>query len=185
MNLRISTSGNAPLNSSTICPSFTSLTVGTLRTPNWLSWWRKDDRYSKEALVGDQEALQSYYMDRGYASFNIDSTQVAISPDKKDVYITVNISEGPVFTVSDVKLSGDLVITADIPLAAEVVAKGCLALSLRGELYDSENVRERLNMRDFMDTMRGSGIDTGGPPALSNADRQAFAAQLDRLLARR
>jgi uncharacterized protein YaiI (UPF0178 family) len=80
---------------------------------------------------------------------------------------------------------GDLVVTADIPLAAEVIGKGGLALNPRGELYTSDNVRQRLNMRDFMDTLRGSGIQTGGPPALSQADRQAFANQLDRLLASR
>jgi uncharacterized protein YaiI (UPF0178 family) len=78
---------------------------------------------------------------------------------------------------------GDLVITADIPLAAEVIDKGGLALNPRGELYSTQNIRERLNMRDFMDTLRSSGIQTGGPPALSQADRQAFANQLDRLLA--
>jgi len=80
--------------------------------------------------------------------------------------------------------AGDLVITADIPLAAEVVAKGCLALNPRGDLYSEENIRERLNMRDFMDTLRGSGVNTGGPPSLSHADRQAFANQLDRMLVR-
>jgi uncharacterized protein YaiI (UPF0178 family) len=78
---------------------------------------------------------------------------------------------------------GHLVITADIPLAAEVITKGCLALSPRGDLYTEENIRQRLNMRDFMDALRGSGIQTGGPPPLSQADRQAFANQLDRLLA--
>ena len=79
---------------------------------------------------------------------------------------------------------GDLVITADIPLAAELIAKGCPALNPRGELYTAENIRQRLNMRDFMDTMRSSGLDTGGPFAFSQADRKAFADQLDRLLAR-
>ena len=74
-------------------------------------------------------------------------------------------------------------ITADIPLAAEVVDKGCLALNPRGELYTEDNIRQRLNMRDIMDTMRSSGVDTGGPPPLSQADRQAFANSLDRLLA--
>jgi uncharacterized protein len=78
---------------------------------------------------------------------------------------------------------GDLVVTADIPLAAEVIDKGCLALNPRGELYTRENIRQRLNMRDFLDTLRSSGVDTGGPPAFSKADRQAFANQLDRLLA--
>ena len=78
--------------------------------------------------------------------------------------------------------AGDLVITSDIPLAAEVIGKGGHALSPRGELYSTENIGERLNMRDFMDTMRASGIDTGGPPALSQSDRQAFANYLDQLL---
>ena len=100
-----------------------------------------------------------------------------------------SIQVGTGFDVADnhiVKRSqeGDLVVTADIPLAAEVVAKGCLALNPRGELYTTENIRQRLNMRDFLDTMRGSGIDTGGPASFSQADRQAFANQLDRLLAR-
>jgi uncharacterized protein YaiI (UPF0178 family) len=80
-------------------------------------------------------------------------------------------------------VSGDLVITADIPLAAEVVAKGGLALNPRGDLYTEENIRQRLNMRDFMDSLRSSGVQTGGPAAFSHADRQAFANQLDRLLA--
>ncbi|NQZ80225.1 MAG: YaiI/YqxD family protein [Colwellia sp.] len=79
---------------------------------------------------------------------------------------------------------GDLVITADIPLAAEVVEKGCLALNPRGELYTTSNIKQRLNMRDFMDTMRSSGIHTGGVPPISQADRQAFANNLDKLLAK-
>ena len=78
----------------------------------------------------------------------------------------------------------DLVITADIPLAAEAIAKGCLALNPRGNLYTEDNIRQRLNMRGFMDTLRSSGVDTGGPASFSQADRQAFANQLDRLLAR-
>jgi len=100
----------------------------------------------------------------------------------------VQVSAG--FDVADNEIvkrldSGDLVITADIPLAAEVIDKGGHALNPRGELYSPENIRERLNMRDFMDTMRASGIDTGGPPALSQSDRQAFANNLDKLLAAR
>ena len=78
--------------------------------------------------------------------------------------------------------SGDLVITSDIPLAAEVIEKKAIALSPRGELSTVENIRSRLNMRDFMDTLRSSGIDTGGPPALGQADRQLFANHLDKLL---
>ncbi len=79
--------------------------------------------------------------------------------------------------------AGDLVITSDIPLAAEVIAKGAQALSPRGERFTPENVRARLNIRDFMDTLRSSGVQTGGPPALSAADRKQFADHLDRILA--
>ena len=79
--------------------------------------------------------------------------------------------------------SMDLVITSDIPLAAEVIDKGALALSPRGELYTSDNIKARLNMRDFMDSMRSSGEHTGGPAPLHQRDRQAFANQLDRYLA--
>jgi uncharacterized protein YaiI (UPF0178 family) len=81
--------------------------------------------------------------------------------------------------------AGDLVITSDIPLAAaEVIDKDAVALNPRGELYTVDNIRARLNMRDFMDTLRGSGIDTGGPAALSQADRQSFANHLDKILTR-
>ena len=80
--------------------------------------------------------------------------------------------------------AGDLVITNDIPLAADVIGKSAYALSPRGELFTVENIRGRLNMRDFMDTLRGSGINTGGPAALSQSDRQQFAGHLDRLLSK-
>ena len=79
---------------------------------------------------------------------------------------------------------GDLVITADIPLAADVIEKGGLVLSPRGEKFTTENIKARLNIRDFMDTLRGSGIDTGGPPPLNQNDRKLFADHLDRLLAK-
>ena len=77
---------------------------------------------------------------------------------------------------------GDLVITADIPLAADVIEKGGHALNPRGEFYSEENIRERLSMRNFMDELRSNGIETGGPPALGPKDKQAFANQLDRFL---
>jgi uncharacterized protein YaiI (UPF0178 family) len=76
----------------------------------------------------------------------------------------------------------DLVITGDIPLAYEVICKGGHAINHRGERYSQDNIKDRLNMRDFMDTLRGSGIDTGGPSALNSRDIQAFANQLDKLL---
>ena len=81
--------------------------------------------------------------------------------------------------------AGDLVITADIPLAAAVIERGADAINPRGERYSTDTIRGLLNMRDFMDTMRASGVVTGGPPPLSQADRQAFAGQLDRWLAAR
>ena len=78
--------------------------------------------------------------------------------------------------------TGDLVVTADIPLAAEVIAKGGYAIDPRGSLYTEDNIRERLNMRDFMDELRGTGVVTGGHAAFSHSDRHAFANQLDRFL---
>jgi outer membrane protein insertion porin family len=86
--------------------------LGTLelKTPNWLSWYKQDDRYSRESLTGDLEKLRSYYMDRGYANFQIESTQVTIAPEKDDMYITVNLNEGDVFKVSEIKLAGTMVV---------------------------------------------------------------------------
>src|SRR5882762_1726375 len=81
-----------------------------LKTPNWRSWYKQDDRYSRESLQGDLERLRSLYMDRGYANFQIESTQVAIAPEKDDMYITVNVNEGDVFKVSDIKLAGTMVV---------------------------------------------------------------------------
>ena len=103
---------------------------------------------------------------------NISMIQVAQGFDVADNEIVKRVGEG------------DLVITSDIPLAAEVIDKGAHALSPRGELYSTDNIRARLNMRDFMDTLRSSGVDTGGPPTLNQADRQAFANHLDTFLTR-
>jgi uncharacterized protein YaiI (UPF0178 family) len=93
------------------------------------------------------------------------------------------------FDVADNKIAemvaaGDLVVTADIPLAADVIKRGGHALNPRGEFYTKDTIQERLTMRNFMDGLRGSGVETGGPPALSQSDRQAFANQLDRFLAK-
>ncbi len=79
--------------------------------------------------------------------------------------------------------AGDLVVTGDIPLADEVISKGCTALNPRGEVLTKENIKSRLNMRDFMDTLRSSGVQTGGPAALSSSEKQAFGNALDRWLA--
>jgi len=108
---------------------------------------------------------------------------VRIPPSRYISFMQVNAG----FDVADDEIvkrvaAGDLVITSDIPLADEVITKKALALSPRGELYTASNIKSRLNIRDFMDTMRASGVNTGGPPALNQSDRQAFANHLDRIL---
>ncbi len=102
-----------------------------------------------------------------------------------DFIKTVRVSSG--FDVADNEIvkradPGDLVITSDIPLAAEIIEKGAHALNPRGEMYSASTIKSILNMRDFMDTLRSSGVQTGGPPPLSQSDRQAFANHLDTFL---
>lgn len=106
------------------------------------------------------------------ASPYIQAVQVRSGLDVADQYIVEKLNPG------------DLVITADIPLAAEAIAKGAVALNPRGEFYSENNIRERLSLRNFMDELRSGGVETGGPPAFSQRDRQNFANQLDRFLQR-
>lgn len=103
---------------------------------------------------------------------NIRAVRVASGFDVADNYIVRHV------------VPGDLVITADIPLAADVLAKDAAALNPRGEMYDPNSIRQKITMRDFMDEMRGSGVITGGPPPLSQTERRAFANALDSFLAR-
>ena len=81
-----------------------------LKTPNWLSWYKQDDRYSRESLQGDLEKVRNFYMDRGYANFQLESTQVAITPEKEDIFITINVEEGQVYKLSGIKLAGTFVV---------------------------------------------------------------------------
>ena len=106
-------------------------------------------------------------------SIYINAVRVAAGFDVADNYIVEHANKG------------DIVITQDIPLAAELVAKGCVVLNPRGERYTKENIRQRLNMRDFMDSLRSSGVQTGGPDAFSKKDRMTFANALDSVLAQR
>ena len=111
----------------------------------------------------------------------------AIQIPKSEYIKMLRVSPG--FDVADNEIvkrvnEFDLVITSDIPLAAEVIEKGAYALNPRGELYSIDTIKSRLNMRDFMDTMRSSGVHTGGPPPLSQSDRQSFANHLDQILTR-
>jgi len=110
---------------------------------------------------------------------------IQIPPSKNISFIQVVSG----FDVADDEIvkrvnAGDLVITSDIPLASEVIEKGAHALSPRGELFTEDNIKPRLNIRDFLDTMRSSGINTGGPPPFSQTDRREFANHLDRFLAK-
>ncbi|MFB1036954.1 MAG: POTRA domain-containing protein, partial [Sinobacterium sp.] len=95
-----------------------------VQSTGWLSWITSDDKYSREKLKGDLETVESFYLNSGYARFNIDSTQVSITPDKKAVYITVNIAEGKVYTITDVELSGDLVVAEEELMRFVVVQQG-------------------------------------------------------------
>jgi uncharacterized protein YaiI (UPF0178 family) len=111
------------------------------------------------------------------------SIRIPAAPNIKMIQVTSG------FDIADDEIvkrlsAGDLVITNDIPLAAEAIEKGGFALSPRGEYYTKENIKARLNMRDFLDTMRASGVDTGGPPAMNQRDRKAFADHLDRILSK-
>src|SRR5450759_54952 len=103
-----------------------------LSTGGWLSWFTKDDQYSKQKLTGDLEKLRSFYLNRGYLEFNVDSTQVSITPDKEKIYITVNVTEGPVYSISDVKFNGDLKVPE-----SEITA---LLLFKSGEVFSRQKV---------------------------------------------
>ena len=132
----------------------------------------KDILYRAAQRTGKQLTLVANQPLRTPPSPYIDTVQVASGFDVADDAIVQRMA------------AGDLVITADIPLASEVIEKGGSALSPRGEAYTRDNIKARLGMRDFMDTMRSSGVDTGGPPALNQRDRQNFANLLDQWLAR-
>ena len=124
--------------------------------------------------------------ERAQISMTLVANQLLRTPPSRYIR-AIQVPAG--FDVADGKIvqhlePGDLVITADIPLAADVIAKGGHALNPRGEFYTPDTIRERLNMRDFMDNLRGSGVDTGGPSSFSQGDRKAFASQLDRFLAK-
>jgi uncharacterized protein YaiI (UPF0178 family) len=133
----------------------------------------KDILFRAAERSGVQVTLVANQPVRTPPSRHIDSLQVSAGFDVADNEIVKRLRPG------------DLVVTADIPLAAEAIEKGAHALNPRGELYSADTIKARLTMRDFMDTLRASGIDTGGPPALTQRDRKRFADQLDKLLAKR
>jgi len=119
-----------------------------LDTANWLSWFRQDDRYAKESLSGDLEKLRSFYMDRGYADFRIESTQVAISPNRKDIYVTINIHEGAKYTISNIKLVGDMVVPEEV-LQSMVLAKPGSIFNLQLLTSSAEFMKFRLGEQGY------------------------------------
>ncbi|HSG70873.1 MAG TPA: outer membrane protein assembly factor BamA, partial [Planctomycetaceae bacterium] len=119
-----------------------------LDTANWLSWFRQDDRYAKEALSGDLEKLRSFYMDRGYADFRVESTQVAISPNRKDIYVTINVHEGDRYKISEVKLVGKMVIP-EAQMKRLILAKPGDYFNLRMLTSSSELMSFRLGEEGY------------------------------------
>ncbi len=131
-------------------------------TPGWLSWYTKDDQYSKTKLSGDLEALRSFYLNRGYLEFNIDSTQVSISPDKKDIFITVNVTEGPNYTVSDINLAGQM-------LVPEEELRKLIAIK-PGEVFSRERLTE--STRKIGDRLGNEGYAFANVNAVPELDKE-------------
>lgn len=119
-----------------------------LSTPSWLSWFTKDDQYSKQKLSGDLEALRSVYQDNGYVDFHVESTQVSITPDKADVYITVNIAEGDQYTLSEVKLAGRLIVD-EKELFEQVTTRKGMLFSRKETTQTSKNITDRLGNEGY------------------------------------
>src|SRR5512134_205298 len=119
------------------------LDLMTLQTPGWLTWYTKNDQYSRQKLSGDLESIRSWYLNRGYLDFNIESTQVSITPDKRDIYITINVTEGEKYTVRDVKLGGQLLLP-EAELARLVTLKPGEAFSREKLAESTKRISERL-----------------------------------------
>lgn len=131
-------------------------------TPGWLSWYTKDDQYSKTRLSGDLEALRSYYLNQGYLEFNIDSTQVSISPDKKDIFITVNVTEGPNYKVSDINLAGQMLVPEE-ELRKLITIKP-------GEVFSREKLTE--STRKISDRLGNEGYAFANVNAVPELDKE-------------
>ncbi len=137
-----------------------------LTTPNWMSWWNKDDQYSKQKLTADLETLKSFYMNQGYLEFSIDSTQVSISPDKQDIYITVNVTEGEKYTISDVKLAGEL----QLP---EEELKPLITLQ-KGDTFNREKISE--SSKAIGDRLGNEGYAFSNVNAIPEINKEAHTA---------
>lgn len=119
-----------------------------LRTPRWYAFFSKRDEYSRQKLAADLETLRSFYLDRGFVNFNIDSTQVSITPDKRDIYITINIAEGSKFTINDIKLAGDLIVPKEELFELVTVKRGDV-FSRKEVTVTSTKLGERLGEEGY------------------------------------
>jgi outer membrane protein insertion porin family len=144
-----------------------------LRTPGWLTWYTKQDQYSKQKLSADLETLRSYYQNRGYLDFNIESTQVSITPDKNDIYITVNITEGEKYTVTDVQLAGQMLLPRE-ELQALVKIKA-------GDVFSRERLAE--STKAITDRLGNEGYAFANANAVPQVDKDkrtvAFTILID------
>jgi len=133
-----------------------------LRTPGLMTWYTKNDQYSKQKLAGDLEALKSYYLDRGYLEFNVDATQVSITPDKKDVYISIGITEGPRFTVANVNVAGDMLLPREEALK--------LVQLRAGEIFSRTKLTE--STKAISDRLGNDGYAFANVNAVPEIDRE-------------
>ncbi|MDO8932603.1 MAG: outer membrane protein assembly factor BamA, partial [Rhodocyclaceae bacterium] len=149
------------------------LELFALRTPNWLTWYTKNDQYSKQKLSGDLETLRSFYLDRGYLEFAVDSTQVSISPDKQDIYITISLTEGERYSVSSVKLAGELLLPEQELTKLVSVKPG--EIYSRGKMTETTKaISERLGNEGY------AFANVNAAPELDKEKRQvAFTIFLD------
>ena len=138
----------------------------TLTTPGWTTWYTKNDQYSKQKLQADLESVRSFYQNQGYLEFNVESTQVSITPDKEDIYITVNVSEGERYTVSDVRLAGEMMVPE-----AELRA---LIRIRPGDVYSRE--RLQASTKDMSDRLGGDGFAFANVNAVPEVDREKHQA---------
>jgi outer membrane protein insertion porin family len=147
-------------------PEKTLISEMQLSTPGWLTWYTKNDQYSKQKLQADLETLRSYYTNRGYLEFAVESTQVSITPDKEDIYITVNIAEGPRYTFSDVRLAGELLLP-EAELLRLITAKP-------GEVYSREKLTQ--SAKAISDRLGSDGYafaNVNAVPEVDRANKQA------------
>jgi len=142
------------------------LKLFNLRTPGMMTWWNKNDQYSKQKLSGDLETLRSHYLNQGYLEFNVESTQVSITPDKKDIYLTINIQEGERYTVSDFKFAGDL----PVP---EAELKNLVSLKV-GDVFSRERLNE--STRNIGDRLGNEGFAFSNVNAAPEIDKEKRTA---------